>query len=301
LNVFETDEWARIDSAADHGQVQWAIQNDVESLAQTGSHGWTTSWNLGDSGVLINLRGLNNVAVNLKEGCAIIEAGALVGEVINAAYAAKAHLGASVLHAIDGLVILYSNNGLTEYIVVGNCNSVGACGAMLGGGFSRLQANYSMSIDNVISLRLVTGKGDMITVSPTENVELLWGLKGAGHNFGIVTAAKVNAFPQINNGIHWESTMVFLPDHIEELTQTINDLDMGEGMSIHYAFTGLPPFGFVCDPLFRLALVSHHESSSANPFDFPAGGHAGTVVCRYAFRCAKGLCSSFQPKAYLPA
>jgi hypothetical protein len=50
-------------------------------------------------------------------------------------------------------------------------------------------------------------------------------LKGAGHNFGIVTAAKVNAFPQINNGIHWESTIVFLPDHIEEATQTINDLE----------------------------------------------------------------------------
>lgn len=171
---------------------------------------------------------------------------------------------------------------------------------MLGGGFSRLQANYSMSIDNVISLRLVTEKGDMITVSSTENVELLWGLKGAGHNFGIVTAAKVNAFPQINNGIHWESTMVFLPDHIEEVTQTINDLDMGEGMSIHYAFTGLPPFGFVCDPLFHLAFGSCHESSCANPYDFTAGGRTGTVVCRYACRCSKGICSSLQPKAYLP-
>lgn len=110
MNVSETDKWARVDSAADHGQVQWAIQNDVEFLAQTGGHGWTTLWNLGDSGVLINLRGLNNVAVNLKEGCAIIEAGALVGEVINAAYAAKAHVGASVLHAIDGLIVLYSTN-----------------------------------------------------------------------------------------------------------------------------------------------------------------------------------------------
>lgn len=103
-----------VDSAADHVQVQWAIQNDVEFLAQTGGHGWTTSWNLGDSGVLINLRGLNNVAVNLKEGWAIIEAGALVGEVIDAAYAAKAHVGASVLRAIDGLIVLYPNNGLTH-------------------------------------------------------------------------------------------------------------------------------------------------------------------------------------------
>lgn len=123
---------------------------------------------------------------------------------------------------------------------------------MLGGGFSRLQANYSMSIDNLISLRLVTAKGDIIAVSSTENSELFWGLKGAGHNFGIVTAAVVNAFPQINDGMHWESTMAFLPNHLEEVTQTINDLDMGEGMSIHYAFTGLPPIGFVCDPFHLL-------------------------------------------------
>jgi len=90
-------------------------------------------------------------------------------------------------------------------LVVGNCNSVGACGAMLGGGFSRLQANFSISIDNIISLRLVTAKGELIDVSSTNNSELLWGMKGAGHNFGIVTAAVVRAFPQINDGMHWES------------------------------------------------------------------------------------------------
>lgn len=118
---------------------------------------------------------------------------------------------------------------------------------MLGGGFSRLQANYSMSIDNIISLRLVTAEGDIITVSSSENPELFWCLKGAGHNFGIVTSAKVNAFREINGGMHWECTMIFLPNHIEEVTQAINDLDMGEGMSIHFAFTGLPPFGYVSD------------------------------------------------------
>lgn len=52
--------------------------------------------------------------MNLKEGWAIIEAGALVGEVIDAAYAAKTYIGASVLHTIDRLIVLYPNNGLTH-------------------------------------------------------------------------------------------------------------------------------------------------------------------------------------------
>ena len=188
------------------------------------------------------MRHLNNVTVNLKEGYAIIEAGALVHEVIEAAYGEKAHVGTCIM------ICLEISDVTNWRSVVGNCNSVGACGAMLGGGFSRLQASFSMSIDNIISLRLVTEKGDLITVSATENSDLLWGLKGAGHNFGIVTAAVVNAFPQINDGIHWECTMIFLPDHIEVVTQTINDLELGDGMSIHYAFTGLPPIGFVCYP-----------------------------------------------------
>ncbi|KAK9349620.1 hypothetical protein V1523DRAFT_422378 [Lipomyces doorenjongii] len=239
--------------------VQWAVKNNVKFLAQTGGHGWTITWNIEKSDIIINMRRMNNISVNPKEGHAIIEGGALVHEVIDAAYGEKVH------------------------IVVGNCNSVGACGAMLGAGFSRLQANYSMSIDNIISLRLVTAKGDIINVSATENSELLWCLKGGGHNFGIVTSAVVNAFPQINDGMHWESTMVFLPDHIEEITQTINDLDMGEGMSIHYAFTGLPPFGFPAvvlelwyggtpaaaqkafAPLFKLHPI--HQESSPTPYN----------------------------------
>jgi hypothetical protein len=47
-----------------------------------------------------------------------------------------------------------------------------------------------------------------------------------------------------------------LPDKIEELSQTINDLDMGEGMSIHYSFTGLPPIEIVSKSLPPLHLIS---------------------------------------------
>lgn len=54
------------------------------------------------------------MTVNLREGCAVIEAGALVGEVIDAAYAAKAHVGASVLRAIDGFLVLDGTHGLNH-------------------------------------------------------------------------------------------------------------------------------------------------------------------------------------------
>lgn len=85
----------KLDQAADELQVQWAVKNKVKFLAQNGGHGWTTTWNIGKSDILINLRRMNNVSVLAKEGYSIIEAGALVEEVIDAAYAEKTHVGAS--------------------------------------------------------------------------------------------------------------------------------------------------------------------------------------------------------------
>ncbi|KAK9489231.1 hypothetical protein V1508DRAFT_428655 [Lipomyces doorenjongii] len=98
----------------------------------------------------------------------------------------------------------------------------------------------------------------------------------------IVTSAVVNAFPEINDDMHWESPMIFLPDNIEEITQTINDLDLGQEMSIHYDFIGLPPFGFPAEvlelwyartpaaaqkafvPLFDLCPIHQESSPSSN-------------------------------------
>jgi FAD/FMN-containing dehydrogenase len=69
------------------------LENEVHFVAQNGGHGWTTYWNIGESDIIINLRGMNNVDVNLNEGYASIEGGALIHEVIEATYAEKAHVG----------------------------------------------------------------------------------------------------------------------------------------------------------------------------------------------------------------
>jgi FAD/FMN-containing dehydrogenase len=82
-----------VGEVANATQVQWAVQNEVKFVSQSGGHGWTTTWNIGESDIIINMRGMNKIAVNLKEGHAIIEGGALVHEVIDAAYAEKAHVG----------------------------------------------------------------------------------------------------------------------------------------------------------------------------------------------------------------
>jgi hypothetical protein len=82
-----------LEQIVDSVQVQWALDNGVKFVAQNGSHGWTINWNISESDVIINMRGMNNVNVNLEEGVALVEGGALVHEVVEAAYEAKAHIG----------------------------------------------------------------------------------------------------------------------------------------------------------------------------------------------------------------
>lgn len=71
----------------------WATTNGVKFLAQSGGHGWTSSFKIGEDDIIINLRGMRDVAVDLEAGKVVIAAGALVGEVIAEAHRKKAHVG----------------------------------------------------------------------------------------------------------------------------------------------------------------------------------------------------------------
>lgn len=120
------------------------------------------------------------------------------------------------------------------HIVTGVCNSVGVVSALLGGGLGNLIALYGLGVDNILAARLITATGDLLTVSKDENADLFWGLRGAGHNFGIVSSLTVRAHEQVNGGTHWAGT-VALPGTKEVLAsvvEAINSLPWGKGKPI---------------------------------------------------------------------
>ena len=134
------------------------------------------------------------------------------------------------------------------HFAFGTCNSVGIIGAVLGGGIGNFQGLYGPSIDSVLSMRVVTAKGDLIELSADstgDEKDLWYAMRGAGHSFGFVTSIKTKVYPEINGGNHWTKLIIFepTPEKIQEVAQIGVDINFGDRSSSMMFFKPLPPAG----------------------------------------------------------
>ena len=82
-------------------------------------------------------------------------------------------------------------------------------GVTSGAGIGPLTGEHGLVIDSLLSVRMVTGTGQILNVSATQDSDLFWGLRGAGTNFGIVTSATYRIYDQLNNGNVYNADLVF--------------------------------------------------------------------------------------------
>jgi hypothetical protein len=78
---------------------------------------------------------------------------------------------------------------------LGTVSTTGIAGLTLGGGQSWLSSKYGFAIDNLLSVDIVTADGMLRTASATQHEDLFWGVRGAGHNFGVVTSFEYRLHP----------------------------------------------------------------------------------------------------------
>jgi FAD/FMN-containing dehydrogenase len=102
-------------------------------------------------------------------------------------------------------------------------------GPGLGGGHGWLQGHYGLVTDQFVSLNVVLANGSLITVD--EQSELFWALKGAGHNFGIVTSVTSKIY-DIQAPNYALETLIFSGDQVEAVYEVANEQWLTNGKTM---------------------------------------------------------------------
>jgi FAD/FMN-containing dehydrogenase len=116
-----------------------------------------------DGGLLIDLSPMKGIRVDPEARTVTAQAGVLLGEL-------DRETQAFGLAVPSGIVTHTGLSGLT-----------------LGGGINWVMRKYGLTIDQLLSVDLITADGEFVKASASENPDLFWGVRGGGGNFGIVT------------------------------------------------------------------------------------------------------------------
>jgi FAD/FMN-containing dehydrogenase len=208
-----------IDSDDVINAVNFARTHDLLVTVRGGGHGISGKAVENDT-LLIDLSKMSNLSADPTTMTAIGEPGVLLQELDRGT---QAH----------GMVV-----------PAGVVSHTGISGLTLGGGIGINMRKMGLTIDNLLSVQIVTADGKLRTASDTENTDLFWAVRGGGGNFGIVTSYTYRMHkldPQILSGV-----VVYAMDDAKDMynryfdysLEAPRELNMSAAMSM--SSTGTP-------------------------------------------------------------
>jgi FAD/FMN-containing dehydrogenase len=162
---------ARCSGTADvAAAVRFARDRDLEIAVRGGGHN-VAGTAVCDDGIVVDLSAMRAVSVDAVERTALVQGGALWGDVD---HETQAH----------GLA---TAGGIVSHTGVG--------GLSLGGGLGWLMRKHGLTVDNLLQAEVVTTAGEIVAASASDHPDLFWALRGGGGNFGIVSAFRFALHP----------------------------------------------------------------------------------------------------------
>jgi FAD/FMN-containing dehydrogenase len=159
--------------------VRYASDHDLSFALRSGGHS-TDGSGMPDGAFVVDLSRLKAIEVHPASGIVRVEPGVTLGELD----------AATQKH---GLVV-----------PAGTVTTTGVAGLALGGGLGFNTRRFGMTVDNTVAYDMVSVDGRRVRTSADENPDLFWGLRGAGHNLGVVTSFEFQAHrigPDVHSGL----------------------------------------------------------------------------------------------------
>src|SRR5438034_10208837 len=162
---------ARCTGVADvKAALKFARGTDLPVAVRSGGHSFPGQSTC-DDGIVIDLSPMKGIRIDPEARTVSAQAGVLLGELDQATQA-------------FGLAV-----------PAGIVTHTGLAGLTLGGGIGWLMRKYGLTVDQLLSVDVVTADGELLTANDDVNPDLFWGICGGGGNFGIVTEFEVRLDP----------------------------------------------------------------------------------------------------------
>ncbi|MGB0657778.1 MAG: FAD-binding oxidoreductase [Gammaproteobacteria bacterium] len=151
-----------VDEADIQKAVNFARSHNILTAVKCGGHSVSGKGTC-DQGLMIDLSPFRGTKLDKENKRLFIKGGSWLGEMDEA----------TIPHGL----------GTTA----GTVSHTGVGGLATGGGFGRLGRKYGLTLDNIVSIEIVTADGELRYADKNENPDLFWAVRGGGGNFGIVT------------------------------------------------------------------------------------------------------------------